>query len=223
LSVVPAKLQDQLVRLRVVGRPAIIVMTTGVLLGLSVAPAAAHGGGPDAAYYRTQLAEVFSQPPGVSIRVDQAGEWIELTNTGPETVIVLGYLREPYLRVTSTGVEENLLSQTTYLNQAMFADISTGLAGTAPTPSWHPVSRSGTARWHDHRIHWMGQARPAVVAADPTHPHRVGTWEVHATARSTPFEIRGTIDWRGRPGGLSTTAWLVLGLVTSRGSSVCWR
>jgi hypothetical protein len=83
------------VRPRVVGRPAIIVMIMGVLLGLSVAPAAAHGGGPDVAYYRTQLTDVVSRPPGVRVRVDPAGEWIELTSTGPETVIVLGYLREP--------------------------------------------------------------------------------------------------------------------------------
>jgi hypothetical protein len=213
LSVVPATSQDQPVRPRVVSRLAIVVVGAVVLLGLTAVPAAAHGGGPDAAYYRTQLTEVAPRPPGVSAGVDPAGDWIELTYTGPETVIVLGYLREPYLRVTASGVEENLLSQTTYLNQAMFAEIPTGMARTAAAPNWNSIARNGTARWHDHRIHWMGQGRPPVVAADPTHAHQVGTWAVHATVGSAPFEIRGTIDWRGRPGGLSATAWLILGLV----------
>ncbi len=37
------------------------------------------------------------------MRVDPAGEWIELTDTGPDEVIVLGYTREPYLRLADPG------------------------------------------------------------------------------------------------------------------------
>jgi hypothetical protein len=196
-----------------VGRLAIVVVLPPVVLGSLVTPAGAHGGGPDAAYYRTRLTEVAPQLPGVSAGVDPAGEWIELSYAGPAEVIVLGYLREPYLRVTATGVEENALSQTTYLNQAMFADVPAGTPAATVAPSWRLVAGNGTARWHDHRIHWMGQARPPVVAADPTHPHRVGSWAIQATVDSTPFQIRGTIEWRGKPGSLSTTTWLILGLV----------
>jgi hypothetical protein len=188
-----------------------IVVGSVVLVGLPAAPAAAHGGGPDAAYYRTQFTEVVAQPPGVAARVDPAGEWIELTYTGSGTVIVLGYLREPYLRVTAGGVEENLLSQTTYLNQAMFADISIGAAVAAAAPSWHSIGRSGTARWHDHRIHWRGQARPAVSGTSTRPPDR-------RRSRSGGRSPGGA----GREAFRRRRGWS-WGWSTSRCSPGCWR
>jgi hypothetical protein len=85
---------------------------------------------PDAAYYRTELSEVTPLPAGVTVRVDPGGDWVELSDTGEATVIVLGYSGEPYLRVTPTGVAENQLSQTTYLNRSLFADAR------RPIPEW---------------------------------------------------------------------------------------
>jgi hypothetical protein len=163
----------------------------------------AHGGSqaiPDAAYYRTELSAVTPSPAGVTARVDPAGEWVELSNAGTATVIVLGYGGEPYLRLTATEVAENALSQTTYLNRSLFADsVPTGSADAGVPPVWRPAGTTGTARWHDHRIHWMGQARPPAVAADPRHAHPVGDWVVHATAGTAPFEIRGSLRWIGKP------------------------
>jgi hypothetical protein len=167
------------------------------------ATAYAHAGAaaiPDAAYYRTELSAVTAQAEGVTARVDPAGEWLELTNAGTATVVVLGYGGEPYLRVTATAVAENALSQTTYLNRSLFADsIPTAPADAGVPPDWRPAGTTGTARWHDHRIHWMGQARPPAVAADPRHAHPVGDWVVHALAGTAPFEIRGTLRWTGKP------------------------
>jgi hypothetical protein len=176
----------------------------GLLTMLAPAsPAWAHVGGrpqPDSAFYRTGLAGVEPQPIGVTVRVDPAGEWIELTNGGPAAVIVLGYTREPYLRVTASTVEENQLSQTTYLNKSLFADsIPTGQDGGGVAPSWRQIGNTGAVRWHDHRIHWMGQNRPPVVSADPRHAHPVGTWTVHATVDGQPFEIHGDLRWIGKP------------------------
>jgi hypothetical protein len=37
---------------------------------------------------------------------------------------------------------------------------------------WRHVSDQPTFTWHDHRIHWMAQQRPPVVAADPRHAHK---------------------------------------------------
>ncbi|MFB9236035.1 hypothetical protein ACFFWC_10830 [Plantactinospora siamensis] len=165
--------------------------------------AAAHPGSqpiPDAAYYRADLAEVVPAPAGVRVRVDPAGEWIELTDGGPAEVIVFGYAREPYLRITSTTVQENQLSQTTYLNRSLFADsVPTAPASGNLAPVWRTIGSAGSVRWHDHRIHWMGQARPPAVDADPRHPHPVGDWTVHATAAGRPFEIHGSLRWLGKP------------------------
>jgi hypothetical protein len=58
----------------------------------------------------------------------------------------------------------------------------------------------------------MGQTQPPSVAADPTHPHLVSEWTVHATVAGLPFDIRGTLSWIGKPGSshLSGFTWLVL-------------
>ncbi len=180
-----------------------------VLAGLLLVPAAAfgHAGSqpiPDAAYYQTTLTAIEPVPAGLRVRVDPAGEWIELGYAGPAEVIVLGYVREPYLRVTASSAQENQLSQTTYINTALFTDAlpTAAPAGTDPgavAPSWRQIGSTGTVRWHDHRIHWMGQSRPPVVAADPRHAHQVGTWSVHAVAAGTPVEIRGELRWIGKP------------------------
>lgn len=197
-----------------VGRPArftaaLALASVGVLLG--AAPAAAHGSGqnlPDAVYYRTELTDVTPTVAGVTASADPAGEWIGLSNTGPAVVIVLGYTREPYLRVTADSAEENELSPTTYINRAMFADsVPSGTDPGSVAPSWKQVATTGSVRWHDHRVHWMGQSRPPEVAADPTHPHQVGTWTVHATADGVPFDLHGTLRWLGKPDTSPLPPW----------------
>jgi hypothetical protein len=182
--------------------PLAVAVATVAPAGLPVA-AYAHSGSqsiPDAAYYSTELSAVTPAPDGVIARVDQGGEWVEVTNAGTATVIVLGYGGEPYLRVTAGEVAENRLSESTYLNRSLFADsVPTGSPGADVPPVWQPIGETGTARWHDHRIHWMGQARPPAVAADPRHAHPIGDWVVHATAGGVPFDIRGTLRWIGKP------------------------
>lgn len=70
-------------------------------------------------------------------------------------------------------------------------------------------SQGGTARWHDHRIHWMGVGRPANVVGDPAHPHLIGSWTVPARAGQGPVMLRGTLNWTGKPNqllGIPTSA-----------------
>ena len=185
-----------------------------VLAVAGAAPAVAHGGGPpipDAAYYRTALAGDNALPPGVTAAVDPAGEWLQVGYTGPAEIIVLGYSREPYLRITAIDAQENALSPTTYLNKAGFAELPASTQTADVAPAWQPIAGTGRVRWHDHRIHWMGQTQPPPVAADPTHAHLVDDWTVHATAAGMPFEIRGTLSWIGKPGNqLSGFTWLIL-------------
>jgi hypothetical protein len=191
-----------------------------VLVGtlLIAQPAAAHPSDPDAGYYRAEVTGVAPATPGVTARVDAGGEWIEMSNTGPAEVVVLGYGREPYLRLTATSAEENEVSQSAVLNRSLFADLPTGGGGAAVAPVWRRTADKGIVRWHDHRIHWMGRDRPPSVAADPTRPHLVGTWTVHATADGTPLEVTGTLRWLGKPADRASPwqvlTWVVLAAMT---------
>jgi hypothetical protein len=196
------------------GRTAVAALSAVVAsLTLGSGPAFAHGGTtiPDAAYYRTELTAVTPQPAGVSARVDPGGEWVEVTNRGPAVVVVLGYLGEPYLRLGSGGVDENQVSPSTYLNRSLFADsVPSGDQAAGVAPVWRSTGSGASVQWHDHRIHWMGQARPPVVDKDPAHPHEIGTWVVHATADGSPFDIHGTLRWIGKPGSnLPIAPWQI--------------
>jgi hypothetical protein len=197
-------------------RYALTALTIFAATTLVPVPAGAHPPAaqlPDASYYRAEITGVTPATTGVTVRVDPGGEWLELANPTPATVIVLGYTGEPYLRITSASAEENQLSQTTYLNRSLFADtVPTAQSASSVEPAWMRIGDTGTARWHDHRIHWMGRARPPMVEADPTHPHLVGNWTVHATADGTPFDIHGALRWIGKPATAKTTqaqAWLL--------------
>jgi hypothetical protein len=172
--------------------------------------AAAHGGStvPDAAYFRAELSDMQPSPEGVTAHVDPAGEWIEIVSTGPGEIIVLGYTKEPYLRLKDGVVEENQVSPTTFLNRSLFADSLPDPQDNANlAPVWRQVATNGVARWHDHRIHWMGSDLPPQVRADPSHAHRIGDWVVHASADGVAFEIRGTLGWIGKPSSMPTWAW----------------
>ena len=168
--------------------------------------ASAHVGGPtasDAPYYQTLMTGISPLPAGVSAQVASNGDWIELTANGPAEVVISGYGGEPYLRIAASGVWQNDLSATTYLNQSLFVDAAAlnHTPGSA-APAWRRISQGGTARWHDHRIHWMGVGRPTTVVADPAHPHLIGSWTIPARAGHEPFMIRGTLNWTGKPNQL---------------------
>jgi hypothetical protein len=141
-----------------------------LLLTLRLQPAAAHStNGSDATHYRTRLDGLAPPVAGLTATVDPRGEWIQVTNATGKTLTILGYAHEPYLRITPAGVEQNATSPTVTLNQSLFADISQALTRQA-APQWLPMSPGNQARWHDHRIHWMGAVRPPAVQAHS--PHR---------------------------------------------------
>ena len=107
--------------------------------------------------------------PGVTARVVDLGAKIELTNRTSTEVLVLGYEGEPYLRIGPHAVYENLHSQSTYINRTRLGGSVPVGVDTAPgaAPEWHKIGDGNSARWHDHRIHWMSAQPPPTVAADP--------------------------------------------------------
>jgi len=177
----------------------------------------AHGL-PDSTYYRSAITAIEPPVPGLVLAVTKAGESVTLTNHTGKTVVVIGYAGEDYLRITPTGVEENVASLSSVLNGSL---IIAGLPqkqdqGTQQRPKWRHVSGRPTFTWHDHRIHWMASQRPPVVAADPHHRHKVFAWKIPLTVNGAPVTVHGELDWTGTP-GLSTFVIIVIAVGVASG------
>lgn len=176
---------------------------------LATVPASAawaHGAhSPTATNYRAQVTGLTPAVPGISVRLIEAGTALELTNHTRTPVEVLGYEGEPYLELRPDGVYENVRSPTTYLNEDY-----TGVAAVPPEadpdadPVWRRTEQATeagtvTARWYDHRAHWMGGQPPPGVQDEPGARQRVLQWRVPLRHGDTALEITGTLDWLPPP------------------------
>lgn len=151
----------------------------------AASPAAAHGlGGPKPTDRVVTVQGTRPTIPGVTVRMVDLGTRVELANRSAATVIVIGYDREPYLRVGPRGVWVNRRSPATFLNR--FAEPSatppSDLDATA-APEWSRLSDTPVARWHDHRAHWMGRGDAQDVP-----------WEIPLRIDGASVRIVGTLD-----------------------------
>jgi hypothetical protein len=172
-------------------------------------PASAHSvSGVGATNWKSVVTSVSPQLPGLTVKLVEDGSRLEVTNHGPE-IVVQGYEGEPYLRVGPQGVFENLQSPATYLNCTRAGcAFPAGLNKDAP-PQWKKISSGQTARWHDHRAHYMGTQLPPDVAQSPDKVHQEATWTVTMTQGATPIAVTGHYTWVP---GASPLPWLLLAL-----------
>ena len=186
----------------------------GLVLGsvvASAAPAAAHGvEGVEPSNYDTRILGVTPRVRGVSVRVVDLGDRLELTNDTDRDVVVLGYEDEPYLRVGPRGTYENTRSPSRHLNRTRLATTEVpDSADPDATPRWHRVGDGTTVRWHDHRAHWMGRDDPRMVRRDPGSVHVIQPWRVEMVQGDTRIGVRGDLRWVPGP---SPWPWLGLAL-----------
>ena len=183
-------------------------------------PASAHGGSEAdlTSDYRTRITHVPAID-GLDARAVGLDGIIELTWTGPGTLIVDGYEGEPYLRFDDTGVAINMRSPAAYLNQDRYADVD--LPATAdPTaaPDWQTVRANNSYQWHDHRTHWMSSAPPPQAQQDPSRSHVIyDRWEIPITIDGDDAVIAGDLTWAPAPPLLP---WLGLALLVAIGASL---
>jgi hypothetical protein len=193
-----------------VSRPGgrVLVVLLGLLATLALGgPALAHvGGGQAGSDFDGRVDSVSPALPGVTVRVLQFGDQLEVVNRTGTELEVPGYSAEPYLRIGPDGVWRNAHSPATYLNLDRYA--ATELppqADVAAAPEWQQVSTEPTYVWHDHRTHWMSRGQlPPVVAADPTTSHTVIEWTVPMSYGGAPVAVDGVLTWSPPPPG-----WLV--------------
>lgn len=172
----------------------------GAVLVLAASPAGAHNvSGVTSTNYLTTLDGLSPETPGITVAVVEKGSRIELTNTNEADVVVLGYEDEPYLRIGPDGVFENQRSPATYLNRDRAGSQSGGeAADPEAAPQWEKISSGRTARWHDHRIHWMG--------ADVDRPDErfvvEDRWAIPLRYQGDELEITGQLLWIPGPNPL---------------------
>jgi hypothetical protein len=178
-------------------RVSLVLVLAGLLVLVGAAPASAHGvGGAQPTNYKVTIRSVEPPIPGVHVSVVEQSSRLQLVNTSSQPVTVLGYSEEPYLRITRNGVYENRKSPAVFLNQTTVPNEKAPKQYDATaTPEWTRISDGNTARWHDHRSHFMG-GTPEVVRRDPTHSHVVlPDWSVPLVVGSTRAAIHGDATW----------------------------
>jgi hypothetical protein len=121
---------------------------------VAAAPASAHlRSGTVAVDYRVSLAS--SVTPAYAAQIYQSDHGLALTIRPGHTVVMLGYLNEPVVRLDPTGLSVNAASPT-----ALAMHLIAKREGVdAATPHWHVKHGRRTVVWHDARI----QALPAGV------------------------------------------------------------
>ena len=173
------------------------------LVALTAAPASAHDTTlPDASYYRSTVTSITPSVPGLKLDLTAGGETVTLTNGTGSIVMVPGYEGEDYLRISPTGVDENTNSLSAFLNGSLVIQglpQQLGQATPNQPPAWKHVSDKPMYAWHDHRIHWMAQQQPPVVASDPTQPHHVFDWVMPLKVADRSVTVKGSLDWTGKP------------------------
>jgi hypothetical protein len=191
----------------------LVLALAGLLVVGGAGPAQAHviGVGGRASNYRTEDLEVTPPVPGLTVRVLEAGNQLELINHSGQEVVVLGYRSEPYLRVGPAGVYENQRSPSAYANR--YANppkrSPTGLDPAAP-PRWRRIRNRPEAVWHDHRSHWSGPDPPAVTADRGHRQVMVANWQIPLRLGQRTALIQGDIVWVPGP---SPWPWVLLALV----------
>jgi len=186
----------------------LLVVALVALASLALAgPASAHvGGGVAGSDFDGRVTSLSPHLPGVTVRVLQFGDDVELVNRSGTEVEVPGYDDEPYLRIGPDGVWRNQRSPATYINLDRYARVTLPeSADSHAEPQWVQLSTEPHFVWHDHRTHWMTQGLlPPAVAADPDRSHTVFEWTIPLRYGDTSAKVQGVLTWAPPP-----SPWLV--------------
>ena len=177
------------------------------LLVTLAAPAAASAADADVV---SQLRGTRPDVSGLELEVADGDKFLALTNGTGKQVIVQGYEDEPYLRfLPNRVVEENTRSPSKYANEDRYA--LTPLppqANSDATPKWRAVSRDGSYRWFDHRIHSMERGTPPQVK-DESVRTKIFDWRVPMTVGSASVAAIGTLEWVPQESSSSSSGLIV--------------
>lgn len=134
-------------------------------------------------------ASVVSPKPAVKARVYQSDRALSVTAEAGHTVVILGYLGEPFVRLGAGRVAVNAASLTA-------AGLGL-LGGSPPGTGWRLRSRGETFVWHDRRLRGL----PAGVDRK--------RWAIPLVVDGRSAQLTGELERVERP---PAWPWIVVGL-----------
>jgi hypothetical protein len=131
-------------------------------------------------------ARVVAVPDSLAVRIYESDRAVHLTVAPGHTAVVLGYVNEPFVRISAAGVEVNGSAPTTG-------------AALAPLHSagWQRFSPGRNVTWHDNRV----RALPAGIDR--------ARWKIPLLVDGRPVSLQGAL-WRVR--APAWWPWLLIGL-----------
>ncbi len=175
-----------------------------VIVGLGAGPASAHSAGnTPASNYVSRVIGIKPPTDSFTAKTVEAGSRIEITwRTGPD-VVVLDYEGFDYLRLGADGVFENSQSRAVYVNanRQGSAPIPEGLHPEGP-PEWRRISSGHVARFHDHRVHYMGAEPPPQVRQARQRNHLVQDFSIEVRRAGVTHSVLGSVRWIPGPSPL---------------------
>jgi hypothetical protein len=191
-----------------------LIATVLVLVLGTGGTASAHTiSGVGATNFHTVIIDQLPVVRGLTLKVIEDGNLLELDNDTGRVAIILGYQNEPYLRVGPGGVDENTRSTSTYINATRAGNtVPPASADDDAAPVWKNISSKPVAQWHDHSSHYMLTTLPPNVRARPATRQLVSTWNIVAKIL-TPTGATQTVQWDGQllwiPGHSGLPWWIV--------------
>jgi hypothetical protein len=196
-------------------RPLAAAVALLALTAAAPTAALAHQGNPN---MKSVVRALAPHVDGISLQVLGGDDRFQLTNRSKKTVLVQGYDKEPYARITPDGtVAVNHNSPAYYLNNDRYGAVTVPKTASArAVPDWQVLDKTGVFEWHDHRMHYMSRDIPPIVK-DKTQRTKVFDYTIPIKLGATQGHISGTLWWApakdgGAPvGAIVAFAVLLLG------------
>jgi hypothetical protein len=191
-------------------RHRVVVGLVAGLLGSVMLTSPAFADPPGPTDYQSEIVSVEPPTPTIETSIIGGDSFFELTVAPGTEAMVIGYQGEDMLWFRADGtVWENQNSPSTYLNADRLGGGGVPDTATADAvPDWTQVAADGNYSWHDHRAHWMQEARP--FGSGPG--DQILESVIPLVVDGTDVDVTVISTWQPAPSALPVVAGFVVGL-----------